>query len=51
VKVQIVDLHTSEIIAKQAGKTMLAEVDAISAEGSLLIQMVKDTSRGGGRHD
>jgi hypothetical protein len=30
---------------------MLTEVDAISAEGSLLIQMVKDTSRGGCRHD
>ena len=42
-KVQIVDLHTSEIIAKQAGKTMLTEVE-ISAEGSLLIQMVKDTT-------
>lgn len=34
VKVQIVDTHTIEIIAKKAGKTILTEVDAISAEGS-----------------
>ena len=44
VNVQIVDTHTFEIIAKRAGKTMLTEVDAISPDGSLLIQMVKDTT-------
>jgi hypothetical protein len=44
VNVQIVDTHTLEIVAKRAGKTMLTEVDAISPDGSLLIQMVKDTT-------
>lgn len=44
VNVQIVDAYTVEIIAKKAGKTMLTEVDAISSDGSMLTQMVKDTT-------
>ncbi len=44
VNVQMVDVHTVEIIAKKTGKTMLTEVDAISRDGSTLTQMVKDTT-------
>ena len=42
--VQIVDAHTVKIIAKKAGKTMLTEVDAISPDGSTMIELVKDTT-------
>jgi hypothetical protein len=42
--VQMVDAHTVVIIAKQSGKTMLTEVDAISPDGSTLAQLVKDTT-------
>lgn len=41
---QMVDARTVEIIAKKAGKTMLTEVDAISPDGSMLTQLVKDTT-------
>jgi hypothetical protein len=41
---QMVDAHTVEIIAKKAGKTTFTEVDAISADGSMLTQLVKDTT-------
>ena len=41
---QMVNVHTVEIIAKKAGKTMLTEVDAISPDGSTLTQLVKDTT-------
>jgi hypothetical protein len=44
VNVQIVDVHTVEIIAKKAGKTMFTEVDAISPDGRTLTQLVKDTT-------
>lgn len=40
----MVDAHTVEIIAKKARKTMLAEVDAISPDGSILTQLLKDTT-------
>ena len=42
--VHMVDAHTVEIIAKNAGRTMLTEVDAISPDGSTLTQLVKDTT-------
>jgi len=42
--VHMVDAHTVEIIAKNAGRTMLTEVDAISPDGSTLTQLMKDTT-------
>lgn len=44
VNVQMVDVHTVEIIVKKAGKTMFTEVDAISPDGRTLTQLVKDTT-------
>ncbi len=42
--VQAVDARTVVFIAKKAGKTMFTEVDAVSADGSELTQIVKDTT-------
>lgn len=44
VNVQIVDALTVEIIAKKAGKTTYTEVDAVSPDGNVLTQVVKDTT-------
>lgn len=44
VNLQVVDAHTVEFIAKKAGRTMFTEVDAISPDGSMLTQLVKDTT-------
>jgi hypothetical protein len=44
VNLQIVDAHTVVFIAKKAGKTMFTEVDAVSADGAALTQLVKDTT-------
>lgn len=44
VNLQVVDGHTVVFIAKKGGKTMFTEVDAVSADGGTLIQMVKDTT-------
>ncbi len=46
VNLQIVDAHTVELIAKKAGKTMFTEIDAVSPGGSILTQLVKDTTEG-----
>lgn len=47
IKVQALDSHALEIIAKKAGKTMLTEFDAVSPDGDTLIQLVKDTTKAG----
>lgn len=44
VNLQVVDARTVVFIAKKAGKTTFTEVDAVSADGSELTQMVKDTT-------
>ena len=44
IKVQPVNSNIVEIIAKQAGKTRFTEIDAISAGGPSLTQLVKDTT-------
>jgi hypothetical protein len=44
VNLQTVDTRTVLFIAKKAGKTMFTEVDAVSPDGSMLTQMVKDTT-------
>jgi hypothetical protein len=44
ISVQIVDDRTVEIISKKAGKVMFTEVDAVSADGKTLTQVVKDTT-------
>ncbi len=44
VNVQAVDAHTVVFIAKKGGKTMFTEVDAISPDGRMLTQLVKDTT-------
>jgi hypothetical protein len=44
INVQALDSHAVEIIAKKAGKTMLAEFDAISPDRDTLTQVVKDTT-------
>jgi hypothetical protein len=41
-----VDAHTVEFIAKKAGKTTFTEIDAISPDGDILTQLVKDTTEG-----
>lgn len=46
VNVQKVDAHTIVFIAKKAGKTMFTEVDAVSADGVTLTQLIKDTTEG-----
>jgi hypothetical protein len=46
VNLQVVNANTIVFIAKKAGKTMFTEVDAVSADGSTLTQMVKDTTEG-----
>jgi len=46
VNLQVVNYRTVVFIAKKAGKTMFTEVDAVSADGSELTQMVKDTTEG-----
>lgn len=42
--VRIVDDRTVEIILRKAGKTMFTELDAVSADGRTLTQVVKDTT-------
>jgi len=42
--VRVADDHTVEIISKKAGKTMFTEVDTVSPDGSILTQVVKDTT-------
>jgi len=44
VNVQMVDAHSVVFIAKKAGKTTFAEIDAISPDGTTLTQLVKDTT-------
>lgn len=44
VNVQPVDAHTVLFIAKKVGKTMFTEIDTVSANGSELTQIVKDTT-------
>jgi hypothetical protein len=44
ISVRIVDGHTVEIISKKAGKTMFTETDTVSADGSTLSQLVKDST-------
>lgn len=44
VSVRIVDVHTVEIIAKKAGRTMYTEVDTVSPDGGTLTQLLKDTT-------
>ncbi len=44
VNVQTVDAHTVVFIAKKDGKTMFTEVDAVSSDGNMLTQIVKDTT-------
>jgi hypothetical protein len=47
VNVQMVDARAVVFIAKKAGKTMFTEVDAVSPDGRMLTQMVKDTTEAG----
>jgi hypothetical protein len=42
--VQPLDSHAVEIIAKKAGKTMYMEFVSVSADGSTLTQLIKDTT-------
>ncbi|HXJ86242.1 MAG TPA: hypothetical protein VMS18_05460 [Candidatus Binatia bacterium] len=42
--VQPLDSHAVEIIAKKAGKTMYMEFASVSADGSTLTQLIKDTT-------
>lgn len=42
VSVRILDDHTVEVTSKKAGKPMYVETDTVSADGSLLTQVVKD---------
>ena len=42
--VQALDSHSVEIIAKKAGKTMYMEFASVSADGSTLTQLIKDTT-------
>lgn len=44
VNVQVVDAQTVVIIAKKAGKTTFTEADAVSPDGKVLTQVVKDTT-------
>jgi hypothetical protein len=44
VNLQTVDAHTVVFIAKKAGKTTFTEVDAVSPDGTSLIQLIKDTT-------
>ncbi|HSY91336.1 MAG TPA: hypothetical protein VK812_08185 [Candidatus Binatus sp.] len=44
VNLQVVNANTIVFIAKKAGKTMFTEVDAVSADGRTLTQLVKDTT-------
>jgi hypothetical protein len=44
VNLQTVDSRSVLFIAKKAGKTTFTEVDAVSPDGSMLIQMIKDTT-------
>jgi hypothetical protein len=41
-----VDAYTVEIAAKKAGKTMFTEVDTVAPDGSVLTQVLKDTTEG-----
>jgi len=42
--VQALDAHAVQIIAKKAGKTMYMEFASVSADGSTLTQVIKDTT-------
>jgi len=42
--VQEVDAHTVALIAKKAGRTTFTEIDSVSQDGTMLTQMVKDTT-------
>ena len=42
--VQTLDLRTVTIIAKKAGKTMFTESVSVSADGSTMTQLIKDTT-------
>jgi hypothetical protein len=44
VNVQPVDAHTVIFIAKKAGRATFTEVDAVSPDGNMLTQIVKDTT-------
>jgi hypothetical protein len=44
VSVRIADDRTVEIISKKAGKPMYTETDTVSADGSTLTQVMKDTT-------
>jgi hypothetical protein len=45
VNLQMVDADSVVFIAKKAGRTMFTEVDAVSADGSTLTQLIKDTTQ------
>jgi hypothetical protein len=42
VSVRVVDAHSVELVAKQAGKTMFTELDTVSPDGDTLTQVTKD---------
>jgi hypothetical protein len=44
ISVRVVDDQTVEIISKKAGKIIFTEVDTVSANGTTLTQLVKDTT-------